>query len=72
MVNVAVPFIALLPDMTVMIVQRVFFESPADLYMRRQKLGEANPMYLAELDKMYNEKKGIVVPPTVINKSASS
>jgi len=43
MVTVAGPFLALLPDLTVMVIQRVFYQSPADLYMRRQKLGEANP-----------------------------
>ena len=54
--NLAAPIIALLPDITAMIVQRVFYSSPADLYMRRQKLSEANPKYLIELDKIHQEQ----------------
>ena len=62
MVTVAGPFVALLPDLTVMVVQRVFYQSPADLYMRRQKLGESNPEYLAELDKIYAAERAMLEP----------
>jgi len=54
-VNIGVTIVALLPDLTLLIVNRVFYQSPADLYMRRMKLEQERPGYLAELDKLTKE-----------------
>jgi len=36
---IVVPFLALIPDMSLMLLFRVFYKSPADVYMLRQKHG---------------------------------
>lgn len=48
---IAVPFIALLPDITIMIVNRVFFRSPADVYMAVYKSKHKARVYKVN-DKM--------------------
>ena len=42
MTVIAVPFIALLPDLTLMFVSRVMNRSPADVHMLRQKAGKGS------------------------------
>ena len=45
---VTIPIIALLPDMTYYFIKRVFFPSPIDIILKKQK---ANPEFKYELVK---------------------
>lgn len=49
--------VALVPDITMMLVNRVFYQSPADLYMIRMKVEQERPGFLAEYEKMMREKR---------------
>ena len=42
---IVIPFIALIPDLTMMLVNRVFFRSPVDVYMYRMKNKDKLALY---------------------------